>query len=130
MFAGHPKACPVVAAAKVRENISNQNNTPEKDNDVEMVNYFFTLYDVKFYQTISCLKGCDNEVRDMESSRKPSNFVKDMREKHQEDRNKVKGKGRVKFNDLDPMDPASYSDIPRYLSKFHILESIIFYCMK
>ena len=49
----------------------------------------------------------------MEPARKPSNFPKDMREKHQDDRNKSKGKGRVKFNDLDPMDPASYSDIPR-----------------
>ena len=38
----------------------------------------------------------------------------EIREKLQEDRNKTKGKGRVKFNDLDPMDPASYSDIPRY----------------
>jgi hypothetical protein len=37
LFTGHPKACPVVAAAKVRENISNQNNTPEKDTDIEMV---------------------------------------------------------------------------------------------
>lgn len=90
---GHPKSCPVVAAAKVRENISNQNNSQEKDTDVEM--------------------GCDNEVRDMEPSRKPQNFVKDLRDKHQEDRNKTKGKGRVKFNDLDPMDPASYSDISR-----------------
>lgn len=49
----------------------------------------------------------------MEPSRKPQNFVKDLRDKHQEDRNKTKGKGRVKFNDLDPMDPASYSDISR-----------------
>jgi len=37
-----------------------------------------------------------------------------FREKQQEERNTSKGKGRVKFNDLDPMDPASYSDIPRY----------------
>jgi len=38
-------------------------------------------------------------------------------EKHvAQERNKPKGKGRVKFNEdspLDPMDPASYSDIPR-----------------
>nr|CAG4647253.1 EOG090X0A6P [Megafenestra aurita] len=90
---GHPKACPVVAAAKVRENISNQNISPEKETDNVM--------------------GCDNEIKEMEPARKPPNFVKDLREKNQEDRNKSKGKGRVTFNDLDPMDPASYSDIPR-----------------
>lgn len=50
----------------------------------------------------------------MEPTRKPPSFAKDIREKYQEDKNKAKGKGRVKFNDLDPMDPASYSDIPRY----------------
>lgn len=61
-------------------------------------------------------KGCDNEIKEMEPARKPPNFVKDLREKNQEDRNKSKGKGRVTFNDLDPMDPASYSDIPRYLN--------------
>ena len=59
-------------------------------------------------------------MKDNEPSRKSSHFVKDMREKHQEDRNKIKGKGRVKFNDLDPMDPASYSDIPRYLSFIYL----------
>jgi len=89
---GHPKAIPVVAAAKVRENITSQNSSPEKDNEKEM--------------------GCDNEKQDSSSAKKPFNHS-EIREKLQEDRNKTKGKGRVKFNDLDPMDPASYSDIPR-----------------
>nr|CAG4636371.1 EOG090X0A6P [Eubosmina coregoni] len=96
---GHPKACPVVAAAKVRENISNKNSSPEKESDREM--------------------GCDNQIMDVsippvaavESVKKQAHF----REKQHEERNITKGKGRVKFNDqpLDPMDPASYSDVPR-----------------
>lgn len=50
----------------------------------------------------------------MEPAKKAVNFLKEIREKQQEDRNKSKGKNRVAFNDVDPMDPASYSDIPRY----------------
>jgi len=41
---GHPKAIPVVAAAKVRENITSQNSLPEKDNDKEMVTILFTSF--------------------------------------------------------------------------------------
>lgn len=44
MNPGHPKSCPVVAAAKVRENISNQNNSQEKDTDVEMVCFPMTVF--------------------------------------------------------------------------------------
>nr|CAG4648099.1 EOG090X0A6P [Moina brachiata] len=90
---GHPKACPVVAAAKVRENMKSQPSIIEKELDKEI--------------------GCEYEAKDMEPARKPSNFSKEVREKQQENRNKTKGKNRVTFNDLDPMDPASYSDIPR-----------------
>jgi polyglutamine-binding protein 1 len=56
-------------------------------------------------------QGCD-ERKDTEPW-KPKESYRDVREKRQEDRNTSKGKSRVKFNDLDPMDPASYSDIPR-----------------
>ena len=51
-------------------------------------------------------------VAAVESVKKQAHF----REKQHEERNITKGKGRVKFNDqpLDPMDPASYSDVPRY----------------
>ena len=38
---GHPKAIPVVAAAKVRENITSRKSPPEKDNEKEMVKVFF-----------------------------------------------------------------------------------------
>nr|CAG4635614.1 EOG090X0A6P [Artemia franciscana] len=46
-----------------------------------------------------------------EEDEKPRRVIE--REKKQEKRNVAKGKGKVEFNDLDPMDPASYSDIPR-----------------
>nr|CAG4641058.1 EOG090X0A6P [Eulimnadia texana] len=84
---GHPKAIPVVAASKVRENLQNQ----KKPQEVTM-------------------QDKDEEMKSDE--RRPRPFVKE-REKFQEERNKLKGKDRMKSNDLDPMDPASYSEIPR-----------------
>ena len=63
--------------------------------------------------TLKCWQGCDNEKQDSNFIAKKPYHHSEMREKVQEDRNKTKGKGRVKFNDLDPMDPASYSDIAR-----------------
>nr|CAG4650345.1 EOG090X0A6P [Sida crystallina] len=91
---GHPKAIPVLAAAQVRQNLSNQKNIQDKESDKEM--------------------GCD-ERKDTESWKKPQDHFQDIKDRRQEDRNKGKAKARVKFNDgpLDPMDPASYSDIPR-----------------
>nr|CAG4638614.1 EOG090X0A6P [Cyclestheria hislopi] len=82
---GHPKAIPVLAAAKVRENILSQ----KVDKEVS-----------------------DEEKQDADEPKKPWD-PKELRERVQEERNKAKGKPKVKFNDLDPMDPASYSDIPR-----------------
>ena len=69
----------------------------------------------------SSLKGCDNEQR-LTTTKRVHESLKEVRVKHQETRNTSKGKSNVKFNDLDPMDPASYSDIPRYqdnLNKFN-----------
>lgn len=49
--------------------------------------------------------------------KRPHVFSSDTRERQQDEWSKPsKSKGRVKFNDqgpLDPMDPASYSDVPR-----------------
>ena len=38
---GHPKACPVVSAAKVRENITPPSSTEEKEQDKEIVRPFY-----------------------------------------------------------------------------------------
>ena len=126
---GHPKAIPVVAAAKVRENITNH-NTSEKESDREMVMtpyHSSSLSCGKSFQVLKSIvfsKGCDNERTDADSTKKLHHFV-EQREKQQEERNKSKGKGRVKFNDLDPMDPASYSDIPRFLTTFNVHDKIL-----
>jgi hypothetical protein len=49
---GHPKACPVVAAAKVRENISSHSNSPEKESDREMVMHLTQFYYFFFFNYI------------------------------------------------------------------------------
>nr|CAG4634948.1 EOG090X0A6P [Alona affinis] len=92
---GHPRACPVVAAAKMRENLSHNSSSDSKELQLDRE------------------MGCDYEPTSLQDSvKKPLQ----VREKQQEEWTKPKGKPRVKFSDqgpLDPMDPASYSDIPR-----------------
>nr|CAG4652023.1 EOG090X0A6P [Triops cancriformis] len=87
---------------------------------------WFPPYHPKFHVSLSAAKlranllnpppqeKSDEDMSEDEEERK-SRFqkLKEDREKRQEMRNVGKGKSKVKFNDLDPMDPASYSDVPK-----------------
>lgn len=53
------------------------------------------------------------ETEDESDSGDEEVFTEKNKSKHQVEKHRSKGRPKVKENDLDPMDPAAYSDIPR-----------------
>lgn len=56
--------------------------------------------------------------------------IAERKKRQREERERLRSRGRpkVRDNDLDPMDPAAYSDIPRFVTcpfSFHLI-TIIF----
>lgn len=91
----HPKASPSEPAAKLREKLLNPNGT------------------IELSETLS---KNDEEKDDKPKSLKNKEREKDYREKD-EKRGKYDEKDRTRKksrkDDIDPMDPAAYSDIPQ-----------------
>jgi len=120
---GHPKAIPVVAAAQVRQNLANVKPLPDKEMDKE-IGCEERTKEVELrrmpdlYREVE-LRKIPDPFRDIDERPKmvePYRDVKEAKTWPDQERVKAKTKQRVKFSDsgpLDPMDPASYSDIPR-----------------
>ncbi|XP_028033953.1 polyglutamine-binding protein 1, partial [Bombyx mandarina] len=84
---GHPRAVPTESAAQLRE----ERLMKEGDESDESS------------------EASDQEVPQIQKDKKPDRREREKEHSHHRDKKRL----RVKDNDLDPMDPASYSDVPR-----------------